>query len=130
MARGYSDTCARFKVWSIHPFIYQDFLFKPIHLPIFLSIFALGLIYLPKFEAQIHPPTIFLPIFALKPIYLPKADIQTHPSTKILQIFWKMTHPSIYISLSKAIHLHRAYVSMKICWYPPPGEGWNLFSKF
>ena len=35
---------------------------------------------------------------------------------------------SIYISLSKPTHLHRAYVSMKICEYPPPGSKAGVFT--
>ena len=91
-------------------------------------------IHLPKFSAQTHKPIHlpkFLPISVFKPIYLPKFDANpsiyqlfanfcsgTHLSTNISLFFGKMTHPSIYISLPKPIHLHRAYVSMKICEYP------------
>ena len=115
----WANTYARFEVWPTHPFIYQNFLPSPIHLPNFLPIFALELIYLPKFDAQTHPSTGFLPIFALEPIDLPKLYPQTHPSIKISHFFWNITHPSIYISLSKPSHLHRAYESMKISEYPP-----------
>ena len=116
----WADTYARFKVLSTHPSIYQNFLLKPIHLPKFLPFFALEPIYLAKFDTQTHPSTNFMPIFALEPISLPKFGVQTHQSAKISQFLGKMTHPSTYISLSKPTHLHRSYVSMKICKYPPP----------
>ena len=75
--------------------IYQNLTLKPTHLQFFCQFLLLN-------------PSIYQN-FTLKPTHLPKFHT----------FFGKMTHPSTYISSSKPTHLHRAYVSMKICEYPP-----------
>ena len=52
-----------------------------------LPIFALELIYLPKFDAQTHPSTIFCQFLLLNPSIYQKFYAQTHPSTKISHFF-------------------------------------------
>ena len=98
-----------------NPSLYQFFFLKSIKVPIF----ALKPIHLPKFWPQnqtrckilLWNPSINQNL-TLKPIHLPKFH----------NFLGKMTHPSIYISLSNPIFLHWPYVSMKICEYPPlPG---------
>ena len=92
---------------------------KPIQLPILFS-----------FYCQTHPCT---ENSCSKPIHVPKfhefsendppmsvhQPFKTHPCTKISRFFGKMTHPCTYIFVSKPIHVPRAYVSKKICEYPP-----------
>ena len=85
-------------------------------------------IHVPKFYALTHPCT---KIFCSKPPQLPILIkiLLSNPSMyhkvmlKILQnpfmyqnftIFWKMIHPSLYIFVSKHIHVHPLYVSKKI----------------
>ena len=106
-------------------------------------------IHLPKLSAQTYPstkvfahfyswtrlstkiwrsnPSIyhFLPIFALEPIYIYQNYTLKPIHLPKFHTFWKMTHPSVYISLSKPTYLQRAYVSMKICKYPLRVEAWH-----
>ena len=77
----WADTYARFEVWPTHPSIYQNFLPRPIHLPNFLPIFALELIYTKIWRSNpsiyrfcqflLFNPSIYQN-YTLKPIHLPK----------------------------------------------------------
>ena len=114
----WADTYAWFEVWSTHPSNYQSFLPKPIHRPFFANFLlmnpsiyqnmTLKVIYLPFSQFLLLNPSIYQN-FMLKPIHLPKFHT--------------------FLGNDPLIHLHRAYVSMKICEYPPGVKySWNCSS--
>ena len=108
------------KLSSSNPSMYQIFFPQNPSSYQFYSVFIVKPIHVPKIQAQ--NPSMYrnLMIFLENdPPMCVHQPFKTHPCTKISRFWGKRTHPCTYIFVSKPIHVHRSYVSMKICEYPP-----------
>ena len=95
----WADTYARFEVWPTHPFIYQNFLPRPIHLPNFCQFLLLN----SSIYQNLTLKPINLPFFANFCSWIPSIYRIIRSNLSIYQNF------TLFLENDPPIYLHQPF---------------------